>query len=115
MTQQIDPGMHNLIKLEETEKDGFFLTTTKKRWSVFIKNNTLTQFKKFKLSELKCRELSSAMRITHPLFDKYWGMYKKLQNNFKVLLTRKYNKTLERYHTQYNELFLNVIKYIANY
>jgi len=38
MTQQIDKGMHNLIKLEETDKDGFFFTTTKKRWSVFVKN-----------------------------------------------------------------------------
>jgi len=116
MGKQIEQSMSNLIRLEETERDGFFLSTTKKRWEIFMKKNNKDRFvigsNTFETEKFIVKKMASGMRICHPLFDKYWGYYKKLESNFKILLNKKYLETLERYHA-YSNTFQDLITFIA--
>ena len=101
----IDPDFPNLVKIEETEKYGFYLATTKKRWELYTKNHLDHPF--------NAKVMTSGIRITMDSFDNYWGDYKKLQNVLAEKVKKKYIKILETFHLEYNSVFNEIIQYLA--
>ena len=101
----IDSDFPNLVKIEETEKYGFHLTTTKKRWELYQKNNPSHPY--------TAKILQSGVRITMDTFDKYWGDYKKLQHALDEKTKKKYKKVLSSWHLKYNKLFTDIITIIS--
>ena len=117
ISNHIEKGYDRLVRLDHTEKDGFFLTTTAKRWQLFNKKEEMTirlgVTKSIESSTLTIKKLSSGIRIFHSIFDKYWGIYGKLKSRIRSIVKKEYFKKLKYYEQEYGQVFEQLITFIA--
>ena len=116
LSKNIDNNHENLVRLESNEKDGYYFYTTKKRWELLNKKEDfIIKFRNTFISknELIVKKLTNGIRIFHPLLDKNWIRYCKLQKNNRVLIKNEYLAKLKYYDMKYNNLFTRLIKFIS--
>lgn len=62
------------FKLENTEKEGYFISSTSKRFNELIKSSRVPSVViddvTYHLKDFTCKNLTSSVKISHPLFDK---------------------------------------------
>ncbi len=101
LSDQIDKSKDNVIKIEYTEKDGYYLSTTKKRYEILKKN----------VSNLIIKKLSNSVKISSDEIDN-------ISNNIISNKTRIQNKTKELYLEviiNFSNNYYNTLKKITNF
>lgn len=98
----LDP---NLCKLDCNERDGYFLTTTKKRWESI-------QQKSFTVKPISAS--SSILRITSPQIEKHSNAILLLQRKISLLNIDLYKQFLASFYETHAHTFQTLITELAN-
>lgn len=111
---------NTLCRIDCNEKDGYHLTTTKKRWDNIIKtcpekmviNNEITIYWK----DCKVKPLSSSssnLRISHSYIDKLSDNIILKQRKLSILCIEYYKKFLQEFYEKYNSQIKEITLFIA--
>lgn len=105
----IEMGQDEAVKLENNERDGYFLTTTKKRVDVLLKK--LNEEEKNKLI-VKTGQ-SSTVKITSDDIDMKSKILVALKEKIKVIVKDKYLEYVKIFITNYDSLLAQITQFIA--
>lgn len=105
------------FKVDNNERDGYFLTITNKRYNdkkdVILKS----AFKNLKSQDLTTRPLSSSsnvLRVTHPYFKKLNSDIVETQTKLRDDIINSYKELLKRIDAEFGGcMFSNVVSFIA--
>lgn len=111
---------NTLCRIDCNEKEGYHLTTTKKRWDNIIKSSSekiiidkdLTIFWK----DCKAKPLSSSssvLRITHPYIDKLSDNIILKQRKLSILCIDYYKQFLQKFYDEYSYKIKDITLFIA--
>jgi DNA mismatch repair protein MutS len=112
------------IDIKYSDKEGSYFTTTKKRALIIEKKiKNINEFKinndSIKLDKLVFKKLSTSVKITHPMLDKYTDIIKdiregnKMQKGLMTLVKEHYINTLIVFHDKYKLLMDNIVSCIC--
>ena len=118
LSRLIDTTRDDLIKVGDTEKEGYYLTTTRKRWNQInklekIKINFNNQQLEINLSDFTSKNLSNSVKISSELIEKYSNILIRLDNNMKILVKKTYFQKLNEYQEKYGDTIQSIIRYIS--
>ena len=102
IANSLDP---TLCKLDCNERDGYFLTTTKKRWES-IKQPSFTA--------KPISPTSTTLRITSPAIEEHSNQILLLQRKISLLNTDLYKQFLTTFYEQHHSLFQTLIQELAD-
>lgn len=111
---------NTLCRIDCNEKDGYHLTTTKKRWDNIIKTspekiiidkNTTLFWKDCKAKPLSSS--SSNLRITHSYIDKLSDTIILKQRKLSILCIEYYKQFLQEFYEKYNSSIKEITLFIA--
>lgn len=110
MNEQIDKNS-NCVKVEMSDKDGHYLSCTRRRYDVFKKNykKGLIDINKLRLSATANGYKITSYRIKE-LSRKIIGGIDKL----KVISKEEYINLLDRYSEKYSNIFSKIVNFIGN-
>ena len=108
-----------LCRMDYNDRDGYFLSITKKRWDTVgkygIKNikqgNTELDFKEFKTKPISAS--STNLRLTHPLIERISDRIISTQQKLSNLNIRYYKEFLTEFDQQYHTIWREMVRTIA--
>jgi len=114
----IEKDKTNLVRVQNTEKEGYYLTTTKKRWKEMDKDNMIminyeNKMISISLDEIKEKTLSNSVKLSGGVIDKYSNLLLKLNDYMQKLVKEKYLEKLQEYDEQYGEYFNQIVSIIS--
>lgn len=93
----------NAVKVEKTEKDGYYLITTKKRFDILKKKGLMDKF--------TSKIMSNNVKLTSVDTDKYSNSIISTYEKLKLEIKRSYIETLNRLYIKYNPM----LKYLTTF
>ncbi len=105
----IEQGQDELVKLESNDRDGYFLTCTKKRYDILEKKLDSNE-----RSTIKCKTgQSSNVRITSDIIDNKSRELIAWKEKIKVLVKDKYLEYIQILISQFDQLLSQITQFIA--
>ena len=95
----------NYFKLDSNDKDGFYITTTNKRWQEYVASKGSKGF--------KSKQLTNQVRIIHETYDKLNDKYNSLKVKAFKLGTQVYQSILKTFANSYSDQLISLIKLIS--
>ena len=114
------------FRLENTEKDGYFISSTSKRYNDLSKGSQVSRIVDgitYNLKDFTCKNLSSSVKISHPRFDainddicmlkgKIAKVSESLYKTFISDFTNKFEDDIEKYISYIEKMdFLSTMRY----
>ena len=111
-------------RVEQNDRDGFFLVMTKKRWetvyatkskdnaSVKITSTTLLQLTEFKAKPVSIS--STVVRIHHPWIERESDILVRLSHKISSLVKERYKDFLAKFSVATKDTLRELIKYVAD-
>ena len=118
-SQKIDKNSSNFVKLDKTDKEGYFLATTKKRGEILKKNLKkqksirINDDKIIDLEKINFKFLTGSCKITGGIIDE---LSNELTKKIIIVSDRTkfyYLKYLEIYYEKYNDVIKNVVEFVG--
>lgn len=115
-------GSESIFKLDNNDRDGYFIVITAKRFNDFIKlNHDLAMEVPYNNSQLSVQDVvakpvsstSSVVRLKHPLFDLLNKDIVVLRTKIRKMVTEVYSTFLQNVAETHEHLFKDVVQYIA--
>jgi ABC-type multidrug transport system fused ATPase/permease subunit len=99
----------DFVKIENNDRDGYFLYTTKKRSDVLISNFNKEQKTKYEIKKYN----GSNVKIYSKELNDYSDKLVELKEKIKISTKEEYLKQLVNFD-EYKDIFYEIIKFIAN-
>lgn len=118
LAQVIDPTKENVVKVDSTEKDGWYLTMTKTRFKKIPKNFSLNvkyMGKTYTITPdaFELTNLTNSVKVRTPEIRKFSRDIIKNRKELSDVILEEYIKVLDDYVEKYGELFMTVSDYIS--
>lgn len=105
------------FKLDNTEKDGLFISSTSKRFQDLKKKKNDKDFKingiTFAYKDFETISTTTSAKITHPIFDKYNRDLEKIERNLEVLILSKYKEVNSKFAETFDGVVIKLIKLVG--
>ena len=118
ISKSSNKDLENCVKVTYNEKDSYHLVTTKIRYKHIEKHYNKTEIvlsnkETIKLSELKTKIQSSAIKITSDKLAHYSNCIVSLTEKLKKVVTEKYILFLENYYKRNSKTFKNIERFLS--
>ena len=115
--KELNVGNEGYVKLDSTEKEGYFLTCTAKRFQEInkVKSSIMVDSKEYKLKEFTCKTMTTCVKISHPTFDKLNNDISVLKQKIEKQSTMLFKEFLQRFVSTFDDMIESVIKVVESY
>ena len=112
-------GDATLCRVDYNDRDGYFLSITKKRWETILKvaKKVDVLSKTILLNDCKVKAISSSssnLRLTHSLIEDLSDRIISNQRKMSNLNIKYYKEFLQKFDQEYHTLWMTFVKKIAN-
>lgn len=105
----IDKNSNNLVKLCSTDKDGYYLTTTKSRWKILEKKEELKDV----YPDYRCRVQSTNVKLENSLMREKSSRLIILCDKIKTIQFELFYKLIKKFYTKYHTSIMNIINIVS--
>jgi DNA mismatch repair protein MutS len=108
----------NMVKVEQTDKTGFFINITKSRYMLIAKNikdkNIILDGERYFFDEFYFRIQTNNVKITGPIIDKISSEYLSNKSKIVALTKKSYREHLILFDRKYTEMIIALSDFIAD-
>lgn len=118
LAKAVDPTKENVVKIDSTDKDGWYLTTTKTRFKKIPKDFSVTVRylnKSYTITpeSFELTNLTNSVKIRSPEIRKFSRDILKARKELADVILQEYLTVLNRYVEEYGDLFMEIADYIS--
>lgn len=108
-------GNSDHFRMESSEKEGYYVVTTKKRWEEAKTRMATLRIDKevLPLSEFSCKVLTSCVKVSHPLLEQWNHEMMHLERKMAKSAFQSYHNFLSSHHSIYSPHIETIARYVA--
>lgn len=104
---------HEFFKLEQNDKDGYYLTITPKRWKeVSAKPRVAVEDQFGSWANFHVRTLTSTAKVTHPLLDRASNELVGIERRLYAIAAARFKRCIEELHDMCHDAAFAIISHI---
>jgi DNA mismatch repair protein MutS len=116
--RELNTGNEGYMKLDSTDKEGYYFTCTSKRFQEIMKTKPVIVINKdneYKLKDFTCKTFTTNVKISHPSFDKLNNDITILKHKIEKRSTILFKSFLSKFVTTFDSMIDEIIRIVERY
>lgn len=109
LSNMIEMGS-DFVKLENNERDGYFMTCTKKRSELLLQKMSVEEKRKYEIR----KHQATTVKIISSTFEQQSHLYISLKDRIRSIVKDKFLEEIQQFVLKYDDVFKNITLFVSN-